>query len=83
MDETIIKGRAVDAKKIFQATTTPTLLIRGGNSKEFTAEEAEKMLGIRAGVELATIAGAGHFVHAEKPQDFNHELQKFISRFEP
>lgn len=82
MIETVSKGRATDAMPEFTRLTAPTLLVRGGRSVEFPEEEAERMKNARANVELVTIAGAGHYVHAEKPAEFSRALDEFIRRFD-
>lgn len=79
MVETVEKGRATNAMKEFCLLHLPTLLVRGGRSAEFPADEAERMRDCRKGVELVTIAGAGHFVHAEKPEEFTTSLREFLN----
>jgi esterase len=80
MVETIRTGRAVDGMEEFRRLTLPTLLIRGGRSTEFSADEAERMASVSSNIELVTIEGAGHYVHAEKPGPFNEALQAFLNR---
>lgn len=82
MVETIEKGRARDAMDILKSTSCPTLLIRGEWSREFTADEAERMRALRHDIELVTIKGAGHYVHTECPQEFNSVLADFLLRQE-
>ena len=80
MVESIEKGRAVDAMEIFKRITTPTLIVRGAWSREFQAEEAERMLRARPHTELVTIDQAGHYVHTERPKEFNECLANFLRR---
>ena len=82
MIETVLMGRARDAMAEFAGIATPTLLVRGSRSKEFSEAEAQAMLESRPGVELVTIEGAGHFVHAEKPREFARALKKFLDEVE-
>ena len=82
MIETVEGGRATDAMREFAELTAPTLIVRGSRSKEFTAREAIAMAGVRANVSLVTVEGAGHFVHAEKPQDFTRNLAQFLNQVE-
>ena len=82
MRETILTGRATESMPEFAAISLPTLLVRGGRSVEFPAAEAERMRDSRAGVELVTIAEAGHYVHAEQPEAFAQALGDFIRRFD-
>jgi esterase len=80
MIETVVTGRKTDAMPEFASLRAPTLLIRGGRSVEFTAPEAAAMAAARENVELVTIEGAGHFVHAEKPKEFTAALSEFLAR---
>lgn len=80
MIETVETGRATDADREFASLTLPTLLVRGGRSKEFPAAEAAQMAKARPDVSLVTIEGAGHFVHAEKPQEFTRALALFLDQ---
>ncbi len=79
MTETIEQGRATDAMAEFRSLQLPTLIIRGGRSREFPREEAERMQQIRPGVELVEIPEAGHFVHAEQPGPFSQALASFLA----
>ncbi len=82
MIETVETGRATDAMREFSDLALPTLLVRGELSKELPAAEAKHMTESRAGVTLVTIEGAGHFVHAEKAQDFTRALAQFLESVE-
>ncbi len=82
MIETIETGRATDATAEFVALKQPTLLVRGGRSVEFPEPEAQRMARARGNVSLTTIAGAGHFVHAEKPREFTEALNAFLVQTE-
>lgn len=78
MIETVEKGRAQDATKIFQDLQIPILLVRGGKSVEFPANEATRMEKLNSRAKLVTIPGAGHYVHAEKPTEFSAALSAFL-----
>lgn len=82
MIETIETGRALDASEEFSKITVPTLVIRGEKSTEFPKDEMEKMKSLNPDVEYVEIAGAGHFVHAEKPMEFSEALKSFLDRNE-
>lgn len=82
MIETVETGRATDAMREFASLKIPTLLVRGGTSKEFPAKEAKHMADCRKGVFLVTIDGAGHYVHAEKAQEFTKALALFLEKVE-
>ena len=79
MIETVELGRATDAMREFSELKAPTLLVRGSRSAEFPAGEAKAMAAARKNVSLITTEGAGHYVHAEKPQEFTRALAQFLS----
>ncbi len=56
----------------------PTLFIRGGNSHYVLDEDIADIIQHFPLVKMETIAQAGHWVHAERPQEFNDVLQKFL-----
>lgn len=58
--------------------TVPTLFIRGEKSNYILDEDLNSIQDIFPHFELATIAGAGHWVHAEKPKEFFDCVMKFI-----
>lgn len=83
MIETVLAGRATDAMEELKNISAPTLIIRGERSKEFPAEEAARMQLLRENIQLKTVPGAGHFVHAEKPEEFARFLNEFLQEHEP
>ena len=56
---------------------TPTLFIRGERSKYILDEDIAEIKKIFSNSEFKTIAGAGHWVHADKPEDFVLAIRKF------
>jgi len=56
----------------------PTLFIRGGNSHYVLDEDIEGIMQHFPLVKMETITNAGHWVHAERPHEFNDVLQKFL-----
>lgn len=58
--------------------TVPALFIRGEKSNYILDEDLNSIQDIFPHFELATIAGAGHWVHAEKPKEFFECVMKFI-----
>ena len=84
MIETIEEGRAKDAMGLFCKIQTPTLIIRGEKSIEFTQEEAARMQECRSqNASLAIISDAGHLIHAEKPKEFTDSVEAFLDQTEP
>ncbi|NML66500.1 alpha/beta fold hydrolase [Hymenobacter sp. RP-2-7] len=62
----------------------PTLFIRGGTSDYITAED--KLTGIPAlfpNSQIATVPDAGHWVHAEKPQEVFELVRNFATMSKP
>jgi pimeloyl-ACP methyl ester carboxylesterase len=56
----------------------PTLFIRGGNSDYILDSDIELIHELFLASVLETIAGAGHWVHAEKPKEFFDSVLRFI-----
>ena len=57
----------------------PTLVIAGGRSNYVRAEHRPVIRQLFPKVEYATIAGAGHQVHADRPQEFLAALRPFLA----
>jgi pimeloyl-ACP methyl ester carboxylesterase len=58
--------------------TVPTLFIRGEKSNYILETDFDALQEQFIQSEIVTIPGAGHWVHAEAPQQFLHELMRFI-----
>jgi pimeloyl-ACP methyl ester carboxylesterase len=58
----------------------PTLFIRGANSDYVGKAEIEVIERHFRNAEIATIEGAGHWLHAEKPVDFAHLALEFLNQ---
>lgn len=56
-----------------------TLFVKGGNSNYITAEHRETILNYFPNSKAKIIAGAGHWLHAEKPVAFNKIVKDFLS----
>ena len=56
----------------------PTLFIRGELSGYIQDKDAEKLKQQFPNSELITINGAGHWVHAEKPKEFDDAVNDFL-----
>lgn len=57
----------------------PTLFIRGGRSDYIAAADLAAIPQIFPQAEFATIATAGHWVHAEAPEEFLRHVTEFLS----
>ena len=56
----------------------PTLFIRGEHSDYIRAEHDELIHELFPAARTITIANAGHWLHAEQPQQFLHEVREFL-----
>jgi pimeloyl-ACP methyl ester carboxylesterase len=56
----------------------PTLFIRGENSNYILDEDIKAIQTVFPQADIATIVGAGHWVHAEKPKDFFDCVKRFL-----
>lgn len=56
----------------------PTLFIRGGNSNYILDADRASILSIFPDAQIKTVADAGHWVHAEKPQELLKLLTDFL-----
>ena len=66
-----------------RAIVTPTLLVRGTESKILSAEHAREVTEAMQHAELVEIEGARHTVQGDKPGEFAHELDAFLRRTLP
>ena len=56
----------------------PTLFVRGSASDYVADEDTELIISFFPEAEIVTIDGAGHWVHAEKPQEFGEVVLGFL-----
>ncbi|MBE7640699.1 alpha/beta fold hydrolase [Salegentibacter sp. BLCTC] len=68
-------GRAFPQDKAFK---NPSLFIKGGESNYIKEEDEEKIKSQFPAAEIKEIKGAGHWVHAEKMNDFYKVLVDFL-----
>jgi pimeloyl-ACP methyl ester carboxylesterase len=69
---------AVDLWEPLPRIPCPTLIVRGADSDILSAEVAKKMAGHLAEGRLVEIAGAGHTVPADRPEDFVRQVRAFL-----
>ncbi len=72
MDE-VFEG--IQSKALFHK---PTLFIRGGNSDYVKYEDFDQIYRNFPKADIKTIEGAGHWLHAEKPDEFFDIINKFV-----
>ena len=56
----------------------PTLVVRGGESSVLAADVAEKMTAAIPNARLVTIAGSGHPVPLDRPQELESAVRQFL-----
>jgi pimeloyl-ACP methyl ester carboxylesterase len=70
---------AVDLWEPLPRIPCPTLIVRGADSDILSAEVAKKMTGRLPEGRLVEIAGAGHTVPADRPEDFVRQVRAFLA----
>jgi pimeloyl-ACP methyl ester carboxylesterase len=78
MVEVILKGRSTARWEEVQGIKCPTLVVRGENSDELPVDEFERMLRENSLIKGLEIAGAGHWVHHDKPIQYISALKDFF-----
>ncbi|PWJ22508.1 alpha/beta fold hydrolase [Jannaschia seohaensis] len=58
----------------------PTLFLSGANSDYVRAEHRDRILALFPGAKFARIPGAGHWLHAEKPREFEAAIRVFLDK---
>ncbi len=59
--------------------TGPTLFLSGGNSTYVLPDYRERILGLFPKARFAKIPGTGHWLHAEKPREFEAAVRAFLN----
>ena len=70
-------GEAMPADAVFEK---PVLFLRGERSGYVTAEDDRVIRKHFPQATIKTIAGAGHWIHAEKPGEFLEEVVEFLKK---
>lgn len=58
----------------------PALFVKGEKSNYITAKDKDTIRGLFTNAEITTIKGAGHWVHAEKPDEVFETVLKFLQQ---
>tara|TARA_Y100000589_G_scaffold314841_1_gene337679 strand:+ start:27752 stop:28522 length:771 start_codon:yes stop_codon:yes gene_type:complete len=78
--ETLAKSLGGVTEEItLSLNTIPTLFIRGRNSNYVSDKELERIEDLYVQLETADIEDAGHWLHAEKPDEFFDITNEFLS----
>lgn len=76
-------ARIVDLWPVVSRITTPTLVIRGGNSDFCPAPTVARMCAANPHIASATVPGASHYVHDDQPEAFNQLVARFVAQHVP
>jgi len=68
-------GSEIDMNVPFKG---PSLFVKGGNSDYIQAEDHAIIEEKFPNSTIETIAGAGHWIHSDKPLDFVRVVSKFL-----
>ncbi len=77
-----------DTWQLFRSIRVPALLVRGAESDVLTEEVAERVVAEMPRARLSVVAGAGHSVPGDNPDDFTAAVREFLGdvergQFEP
>ena len=64
--------------ELTSAFTKPTLFLSGGESAYVSRDHRPKIKSLFPSARFARIPGAGHWLHAEKPREFESALRAFL-----
>ena len=64
----------------YQSLNVPTLVLRGEHSKHFSQETYELMLDSLSKAQGRVVAGAGHWIHYQKPEAFSQNVLEFLKK---
>ena len=67
--QTLELARHKDYWAEFKELKVESLLLRGGVSADLTQEDYQRVLDNNSKIQGQVVAGAGHWVHAEKPRE--------------
>lgn len=73
-------GRLVGWPEVSGQFTGPALFITGGQSPYVKPEYRDKIRALFPNAEFEEIEGAGHWLHAEKPREFEAAVTAFLDR---
>lgn len=77
--ETVISSRLHARWEDIQALTMPTLVMRGEFSEDLPNDVYERMLSTNANLQGVVFKGAGHWIHADMPDEFISVLRQFLN----
>ena len=75
------EGQRADQWPEVRSLKIPTLVVKGEKSQYMPIEVYEKVLQSNPVIQGVIVPGAGHWVHAERPQQFIEILRQFAGLF--
>lgn len=79
LDQIIANYDAILSKPIGDMYAGPTLFIKGANSDYITEQHRNEIAALFPNAKAKIIAGAGHWLHAEKPSQVNLAISQFLA----
>lgn len=70
--------RLAAALELEEPISMETLFVRGEKSKYVTSSDLAQIWDLFPNAHVATVEGAGHWVHAEKPEEFANVVLEFL-----
>lgn len=77
--ESVKLGRVSDRWSEVKALAMPTLVIRGEKSKDLSPKIFSQMIECNPNIQGKEVLGAGHWVHADKPNEVAAILREFFA----
>ena len=77
--ESVKLGRVSDRWSEVKALTMPTLIVRGEKSKDLSSKIFSQMIECNHNIQGKEVPGAGHWVHADKPNEVVQVLRDFLN----
>jgi 3-oxoadipate enol-lactonase len=80
-----VRGRAErpDYQPVLKSLSVPALVCAGDRDSYSTAEITAELAGCLPGPEVVVMDGVGHLPNLERPDAFNEDLLRFLSRALP
>jgi esterase len=75
----LMAGIPVYGEALKGITGFPVLFIRGGNSDYLPEKQFPEIMQLFPAADIVTLEGTGHWLHAEKPDEFTAIVKKFLT----
>jgi pimeloyl-ACP methyl ester carboxylesterase len=77
----IMEGIELKSEFTEQVTGFPVIFLKGGNSNYLAASDTVRIRKVFPGAEFMVIQGAGHWIHADKPDEVIKYLRKLLDAY--